>query len=59
MALIDVNPDKAGEILGRECQLCPVFAAIIVALVCCGASEAESETNDETENGKQELIDAY
>ena len=58
MPFIDVNPDKASEILGRETELCPVFAAVVVPLVCRGASEAQSETDDETKNGEQELVDA-
>jgi hypothetical protein len=57
VALVDVDPDEAGEVLGREGQLRPVLAAVVVALVCRGAAEAESETDDEAENGEQELVD--
>jgi len=52
-----VYPDEASKILGRESELCPVFAAIIVALVGGGTSEAQCETDDESEDGKQKLVD--
>jgi hypothetical protein len=58
VSLIDVDPDEASQILGGESELCPVFAAVIVALVGRGASEAQCETDDETKNGKEELVDA-
>lgn len=58
MSFIDVDPDKSSKILGRQCELCPVFAAVVVALVGRGASEAQCETDDEPKNGKQELVDA-
>jgi len=57
VALVDVDPDEAGEVLGRVGQLRPVLTAIVVTLVCRGAAEAESETDDETEDGEQELGD--
>jgi hypothetical protein len=58
VSLIDVDPDEASQILGGESELCPVFAAVIVALIGRGASEAQCETDDETKNGKEELVDA-
>ena len=58
MAFVDVDPDEASEILGCEGELGPVFAAIIVTLIGCGASEAQCETDDKTQDGKQKLIDA-
>ena len=57
MSFIDVDPDKASKILGRQCELCPVFSAVVVALIGRGASEAQCETDDEPKNGKQELVD--
>jgi hypothetical protein len=57
MPFIDVDPDKAGQVLRRESKLSPVFATVVVALIGSGASEAQCETDDETENGKQELVD--
>ena len=57
VTFIDVYPDEASKILGRESKLCPIFAAIIVALVGGGTSEAQCETDDETKYGKQQLID--
>lgn len=56
--LVHVDPDEAGEVLGREGQLRPVLAAVVVALVGCGAAEAERETDDEAEDGEEELVDA-
>lgn len=58
VAFVDMNPDEASEILGCEGELGPVFAAVVVALIGCGASEAQRETNDETQDGKQKLVDA-
>jgi hypothetical protein len=58
MSFVDVDPDETGKILGRKSKLCPVFATIIVALVGRGASEAQGKTDDETKDGKQELVDA-
>lgn len=57
VTFIYVYPDKASKILGRESELCPVFAAIIVALVGGGTSETQCETDDESEDGKQKLVD--
>lgn len=58
MSFIDMNPDKASKILGCKSELSPIFATVVVALVGSRASEAECKTDDETENGKQELVDA-
>ena len=58
MSFIDMDPDEASKILGRQGELCPVFAAVVVALVGRRAPETECETDDESKNGKQELIDA-
>jgi hypothetical protein len=57
MPFIDVDPDKAGQVLRCESELSPVFATVVIALVGRGASEAQCETDDETEDGKQELVD--
>jgi hypothetical protein len=57
VALIDVNPDKARKVLRCEGQLRPVFAAVIVALIGSGAAEAQSKTDNKTENGEQKLVD--
>lgn len=54
---INMDPDEASKILRCKLKLSPVFAAVVVALVGRGTSEAQCETDDETKNGKQELID--
>jgi hypothetical protein len=58
VSLVYVNPDETCEVLRCERQLRPVFATVVVALICGGATEAEGKTNDETEDGEKELIDA-
>jgi hypothetical protein len=58
VSFVNVNPDKTCKILGHKSELCPVFAAVIVALVGRRTSEAQRQTDDETKNGKQELVDA-
>ena len=57
MSFVDMDPDEASQILGCKMKLSPVFTTVIVALIGCGASEAQCETDDETKNSKQELID--
>jgi hypothetical protein len=58
MSFVYMDPDQASKVLRCESELCPVFAAVIVTLVGSGASEAQCETDNETKNRKQELIDA-
>lgn len=58
-SLFCVYPDQSSKILSRQCQLCPVLPALVITLVCCRAAEAESQTDDETEDGKKELIDTH
>lgn len=57
VSFIDMDPDESSKILGCKMKLSPVLAAVIVALVGCGTSEAECKTDDETKDRKQELID--
>ena len=58
VSFVDVDPDQACEVLRCESELRPVFATVIVALIGGGTTKAEGETDDETEDGKKELIDA-
>lgn len=59
VALLGVHPDEAREVLADEGQLGPVLAAFIVALVGRGGAEAERETDDETQDREEELVDAH
>lgn len=58
MALVDVDPDKTRQVLRDKRELRPVLSTFIVTLICGGAAEAESKTDDETEDCEEELIDA-
>jgi hypothetical protein len=58
MALLSVNPNQASKVLRCETELRPVLAAFVVALVGGGAAEGKSETDNETEDCKEELINA-
>jgi hypothetical protein len=57
ISFIRVDPNQARKILGSESQLGPVFASFAVSFVCGRATEAESETDDETEDCEEELVD--
>jgi hypothetical protein len=58
VTFLSVDPDQAREVLRHEGELRPVLAALAVALVGCRGAETERETNDETEDCEEELIDA-
>ena len=58
MTLVGVNPDQTREILRCKRELRPILPAFVVALVGCRGAEAESETDNETEDGEKELVDA-
>jgi hypothetical protein len=50
VALVDVDPDQACQVLGCKRKLRPVLAAFVVALVGSGGAEGEGETDDETQD---------
>jgi hypothetical protein len=58
MSFLSMDPDQACEVLRHESKLCPVLAALAVALIGCRGAETKRETNNETEDGEEELVDA-
>jgi hypothetical protein len=58
VTLVDVDPYETREVLRCKGELCPVFAAFVVAFVCGGGTEGQRETDDETEDCKEKLVDA-
>jgi hypothetical protein len=57
ISLTGVNPDGARQILGDEDHLTPVFPALCVSLIGGASTERDGETDDETQDGKQEGAD--
>jgi len=57
IVLLSMNPEDTTEILRGKGKLGPVSASLSVPLVCRGASERETHTDDETGDGKQDGID--
>lgn len=55
-SLFGVYPDKAGQVVGCEHQLGPVFSAFAISFVGCRAAEAQSEGDDKTEDGKEDGV---
>lgn len=58
VSLVDVDPDQTCKILRCKGQLRPVLAAVIIAFISSRAAEAKGQTNNETKDGEQKLIDA-
>ena len=53
-----MDPVDAAQILRRQDELGPVLATLGVALVGGGAAERQPQTDNETEDGEEERIDA-
>lgn len=57
VTLVGVDPDGAGQVLANKLYLTPVLPALHVALIGGAGAERDSKTDDETENGEQQVAD--
>ncbi len=55
LALIGVNPNSTRQVLANELQLTPVLPALHVSLIRRACAEGDSETDDETQDSKQQI----
>ena len=55
MSLLGMNPDVAGQVARGLDELSPVFATFDVAFVRTGGTEGDAQTDDETENGEENV----
>lgn len=53
-----MNPIDATEVLACENELGPVTTSFIVPFVCCRGSEAQPETDDETQHSQQDAVNS-
>ena len=53
-----VHPQHAAHVLRRKDHLLPVAPALCIALVGGRIAERQAETDDETEDGEQNVVDA-